>query len=106
MSLERPSEGLGHPQDRNLNALRQVERGIEAQLEFEHQVAMRNQREIDLAKCFPQGKLILRGRLEKFETTMDPEVTRSYVVQDGRIKGIMYINQRRKICVAIDWDVQ
>ena len=95
--------GLGHPIDRSLRSLAHVEHSIEAQLEFEHQVTERDRREVALARCFPQGKLILRGRMAGFETTIDPEVVRSYLVQDNRVKGILYINVRRKVCVAIDW---
>ena len=93
---------LGHPQDRQLGALRLIEHSIEAQLEFEHQLSEQDKREIELAKCFPEGKLILRGILWGFEKTLDSEVFRSYVVQDGVKKGILYINLVRKRCVAID----
>ena len=95
--------GLGHPMDRSLLSLKIVEHSIEAQLEFEHQLTRRDQREITLAKCFPQGKLILRGRLDGFTPTIDPEVSRSYLIQDGTVKGILYINRLRKVCVAVDW---
>lgn len=95
--------GLGHPVDRSLRSLELVEHSIEAQLEFEHQVTERDRREVALARCFPQGKLILRGKMAGFETTLDPEVVRSYLIQDSRLKGILYINIRRKVCIAIDW---
>ncbi len=99
------SEGLGHPVDRSLAQLQLVEHSIEAQLEFEHQVKLRDQLEIELAKCFPHGKLVLRGNMFRFEPTIDPEVMRSYLIQDGRVKGIMYINVLRKVCVALDWAI-
>ena len=91
--------------DRNLRSLESVEHSIEAQLEFEHQLTQRDQREIALAKCFPQGKLILRGGLGEFKLTVDPEVARCYLIQDGRVKGILYVNMRRKVCVAVDWQL-
>lgn len=94
---------VGHPVDRNLRALELVRHSIEAQLEFEHQVTERDRREIALAECFPEGKLILRGKLVGMNPTMDPEVSRAYVVQDGRVNGILYINLLRKVCVALDW---
>jgi hypothetical protein len=103
--LKSLSEGLGHPVDHSLTQLRLVEHSIEAQLEFEHQIKLRDQSEIELARCFPQGKLILRGKLSGFVPTMDPEVVRSYLIQDGRVKGIMYINILRKVCIAVDWQV-
>jgi hypothetical protein len=94
---------LGHPVDRDLRALEQIEHSIQAQLEFEHEISQRDIREIELAKCFPQGKFILRGTLEGFSPTIDREVTRSYLIQDGRKKGVFYINTLRKVCVAVDW---
>lgn len=103
MSSKINTAGLGHPVDRSLRSLELVEHSIEAQLEFEHQLVERDRREIELATCFPQGKLILRGRMQGFTPTIDPEVVRSYLIQEGRIKGILYINLRRKICVAVDW---
>ena len=95
--------GLGHPVDRSLRSLEHVQRSIEAQLEFEYQLTKRDQREISLAKCFPQGKLILRGGLDGFTPTIDPEVSRTYLIQDGRVKGILYVNMLRKTCIAVDW---
>lgn len=97
--------GLGHPIDRNLRALELIQHSIEAQLEFEHQVTERDKREIALAKCFPQGRLILRGKLGAMVRTIDPEVSRCFLIQDGRVKGIIYINLLRKICIAVDWNV-
>jgi hypothetical protein len=94
---------LGHPVDHSLRSLQLVEQSIEAQLEFEYQMIERDRREIALAKCFPGGKLILRGSLRGMCRTMDPVVFRSYLIQDGRVKGILYINMLRKVCVAIDW---
>ena len=101
--FEKSSAYLGHPFDRDLRMLEMVEHSIEAQLEFEHQITERDRREIALAHCFPQGKLVLRGHLCGFFPTVDPEVMRTYLIQNGRRKGILYINMRRKICVAIDW---
>jgi len=94
---------FGHPIDRNLAALELVQHSIEAQLEFEHLLIERDKREIELAKCFPDGKLILRGQMRGLFRTLDPEVSRSWLVQDGQRKAILYINTLRKICVAIDW---
>ncbi len=93
----------GHPVDHDLATLELVRHGIEAQLEFEYLLIERDQREIALAQCFPGGKLILRGTMQGLSRTLDPEVTRSYLVQDGQRKAILYINTLRKICVAIDW---
>lgn len=94
---------LGHPVDRDLAALELVQHGIKAQLEFEHLLIERDKREIALAKCFPDGKLILRGKMHGLYRTVDPEVSRSYLLQDGRQKAILYINTLRKVCVAVDW---
>lgn len=94
---------LGHPEDRNLGSLELVEHGVQAQLEFEHLLIERDKREIELAKCFPDGKLILRGQMVGRYQTLDPEVIRTYLVQDGKRKAILYINTLRKVCVAIDW---
>jgi hypothetical protein len=94
---------FGHPIDRDLAALELVQHGIEAQLEFEHLLIERDKREIALAKCFPGGKLVLRGQVHGLFRTLDPEVSRSWLVQDGQRKAILYINTLRKICVAIDW---
>ena len=102
---EHSASYLGRPQDRDLRALQHVERSIEAQLEFEHQITERDKREIALAHCFPHGKLVLRGHLSGFFSTVDPEVRRTYLIQDGRRKGILYINMRRQVCVAIDWHI-
>lgn len=104
-SQEINTAGLGHPVDHQLRALELVEHGIEAQLEFEHQLIERDKREIALATCFPQGKLILRGAMRGMFPTIDPEVFRSELVQEGRIKGMLYINRLRKVCVAVDWDI-
>lgn len=103
MDTKTRSAGLGHAVDRNLHSLKLVEHSIEAQLEFEHQVTERDRREVALAKCFPQGKLILRGKMRGIEATIDPDVMRSYLIQDNRVRGIRYINILRKVCVAIDW---
>ena len=92
-----------HPVDRDLAALELVQHSIEAQLEFEHLLIERDKREIALAKCFPDGKLILRGKMHGLYRTVDPEVSRSYLQQDGRQKAILYINTLRKVCVAVDW---
>lgn len=100
MSIEINTAGLGHPVDRSLRALEQVEHGIEAQLEFEFQITERDRREIALATCFPDGKLILRGRLGELKQTVDPEVARCDLIQDGRRKGILYVNMLRKVCVS------
>lgn len=100
---EHSSSYLGHPQDRDLRALQLVEHSIEAQLEFEHEITERDKREIALALCFPHGKLVLRGKLSGYFPTIDPEVMRSYLIQDGKRKGILYINMLRQVCVAIDW---
>lgn len=94
---------FGHPVDRDLSALELVQRGIEAQLEFERLLIERNNREIELAKRLPDGKLILQGRMRGQFKTLDPEVYRSWLVQDGWVKGIVYVNPVRKIFVAIDW---
>jgi hypothetical protein len=94
---------LGHPEDKNLGSLELVKHSIRAQLEFEHQVTERDKREIELAKCFPNGKLILRGNINGFYQTIDPEVSRAFLIQDGRMKGILYVNELRKVCVAVDW---
>lgn len=94
---------LGHPVDSDLAALELVQHGIEAQLEFEHLLIERDKREIALAKCFPEGKLILRGKMHGLFRTVDPEVSRSYLIQDGKRKAILYINTLRKVCVAVDW---
>ncbi len=96
------SRYLGHPQDRNLRVLKQLEHSIESQLEIEHQLIEQDRREIDLATCFPAGKLVLRGTIDGFHRTLDPEVIRSYVIQDGQRKGVLYINVRRKKCTAVD----
>lgn len=102
---EQPASFLGHAQDRDLRALQRLEQSIEAQLELEHQLTERDQREIALAQCFPHGRLVLRGRLSGYFPTLDPEVVRSYLIQDGRRKGILYINLLRRVCVAVDWSV-
>lgn len=94
---------LGHPEDRNLAALELVEHSIQAQLEFEHQLTERDRREIELAQCFPEGKLILRGKIQGCFPTIDPEVIRTILIQDGKRKAILYINTLRKVCVALDW---
>jgi len=94
---------VGHPVDRNLATLELVEHSIEAQLEFEHLLIERDKREIALARCFPDGKLILRGKMQGLYRTVDPEVSRSYLMQDGKRKAILYINTLRKVCVAVDW---
>ncbi len=96
------SQPLAHPQDRDLRVLKQLERSIEAQLEIEHQLIEQDRREIDLASCFPAGKLVLRGRICGFHKTLDPEIVRIDVIQDGRQKGFLYINIRRKKCMALD----
>jgi len=101
--FEQSSSYLGHPRDRDLRALQAVEHSIEAQLEFEHAVAERDRREIALAHCFPHGKLLLRGRIGGLQPTLDPQVLRAYLIQDGRRKGILYINLLRQVCVAVDW---
>lgn len=101
MSLNRLN--LGHPEDRDLRALKQVEHSIEAQLEFEHLISEGDKREIELAKCFPKGKLILRGKIDAVYKTVDPEVSRATIFQEGRMKGMLYINELRKICIAVDW---
>lgn len=93
----------GHPEDKNLHSLELMEQSIQVQLEFEHQVTERDKREIELAKCFLNGKLILRGKINGFYQTIDPEVSRAFLIQGGRIKGVLYVNQLRKICVAFDW---
>jgi hypothetical protein len=36
--------------------------------------------------------------------TLDPEVIRTFLIQDGKKKAILYINTLRKVCVAIDWE--
>jgi hypothetical protein len=95
---------LGHPEDRNLGALELVEHSIEAQLEFEHLLIERDKREIELAKCFPDGKLILRGKMRGPFRTIDPEVSRSFLIENGKQTAILYINTLRKVCVAIDWN--
>jgi hypothetical protein len=94
---------LGHPVDRHLASLGLVEHSVEAQLEFEHRLLEKNQREIMLARCFPEGKLVLRGTLNGLIKTVDPEVIRTYLIQDGVKKAIIYINTLRKVCIAIDW---
>ncbi len=93
---------LGHPEDRNLQSLELVEHSIQAQLEFEHMLIERDRREIELAKCFPEGKLILRGKMRGRFRTLDPEVVRTDLMQDGMRKAVLYINTLRKVCVAID----
>ena len=92
---------LGHPQDLDLRMLKLLEHSIEAQLEIEHQLAEQDRREIDLATCFPAGKLMLRGSLEGIQRTLDPEVVRGYVVQGGRRMGMLYINTVRKKCTPV-----
>ncbi|SMB27810.1 protein of unknown function [Sterolibacterium denitrificans] len=96
------SHYLGHPQDRDLRMLRSLARSIETQLELEHQLSERDRREIDLAACFPAGKMILRGSLADIRHTIDPEVMRCHVVQDGRLAGTLYINLLRKKCTPVD----
>lgn len=98
-----PKLNLGHPEDRQLYSLELVKHSVQAQLEFEHLLIDRNKREIDLAQCFPNGKLILRGNTCGFFQTIDPEVSRTHLMQDGKRKAILYINTVRKTCVAIDW---
>ncbi len=105
MSQEINTASVGHPVDRSLRALELVEHGIEAQLEFEHQLIERDKREIALATCFPHGRLILRGSMRGMFPTIDPEVFRSELVQEGKIKGMLYINRLRKVCVAVDWEI-
>ena len=99
--MSSPNLNLGHPQDRNLQTLQLIEQELQAELEFQLQISARDRREIDLAQCFPEGKLALPGRLEGFHKTIDPEVVRCYLVQDGQRKGILYINRLRKKCVAV-----
>jgi hypothetical protein len=55
---------LGHPEEHSLGVLELVEHDIQAQSDFEHQLIGRDRREIELAKCFPDGKLILRGKTQ------------------------------------------
>lgn len=95
---------LGHPEDRSLAALELAEHSIQAQLEFEHLLTERDRREIELAQCFPEGKLILRGKMHGRFPTLDPEVIRTFLIQDGKQKALLYINTLRRVCVAIDWD--
>ena len=95
---------LGHPENHNFATLEQVQHSIQAQLEFEHLLTERDRREIELAKCFPDGELILRGKMQGRIRTLDPEVIRTFLIQDGKRKAILYINTLRKVCVAIDWD--
>lgn len=92
----------GHPQNHDLRMLKQLEHSIEAQLEIEHQLTENDRREIDLATCFPAGKLMLHGTLEGLQRTLDPDVFRSYVIQDGERRGVLYINTLRKKCIAVD----
>jgi hypothetical protein len=94
---------LGHPKDRQLHSLELVEHSVQAQLEFEHLLIERNKHEIELSKCFPNGKLILRGYTHGYFQTVDPEVARTDLMQNGKRKAILYINTVRKTCVAIDW---
>lgn len=94
---------LGHPEDRNLGSLELVQHSIQAQLEFEHLLIERDRREIELAKCFPNGKLVLRGKAQGIYPTLDREVIRTNLIQDGKRRAILYINTLRKICVAVDW---
>ena len=82
--------------------LRLLGRSIEEQLEIEHQLGEQDRREIDLATCFPAGKLMLRGTLDGLQRTLDPEVVRGYVSQGGRRMGILYINVVRKKCTPVD----
>lgn len=96
------SQFLGHPQDRDLRVLKQLERSIEAQLEIEHQLTEQDKREIDLAACFPAGRLVLRGAIAGIHRTLDPELISCYVIQDGMRKGMLYINTLRKKCTALD----
>ncbi len=101
--MERHHLNFGHPVDRDLAALELMRHGVEAQLEFEHLLVERDKREIELAKCFPEGRLILRGKMHGLFRTVDPEVSRAYLVQEGKQKAILYINTLRKVCVAVDW---
>ncbi len=103
MGLLQSKMNSGHLEDRNLASLELVEHSIRAQLEFEHLLVERDKSEIELAKCFPEGKLVLRGKLQGRFQTLDREVIRTNLIQDGKRKAVLYINQIRKICVAIDW---
>ena len=89
------------PQNHDLRSLKQLERSIEAQLKVEHHQGQQEQREIDLATCFPAGKFMLGGVITHLQHTIDPEVMRGNVMQDGRCTGMVYINRPRKKCVAV-----
>ncbi|MBV2234544.1 MAG: hypothetical protein KUL75_03255 [Sterolibacterium sp.] len=92
----------GQPRDHDLHQLQQLARSIEIQLELLHQLDAQERREIDLAQCFPDGKLIVHGQLVDLRPTIDPEVLRGQVLQDGQQVGTLYINVRRGKCAPVD----
>lgn len=92
----------GHPQDHSLHQLQHVARSVETQLKLLRQQNLQGERELELASCFPDGKMIIQGHLINLQHTIDPEVLRGHVAQDGQNLGTLYINVRRGKCTAID----
>lgn len=85
-----------------MRVLRKLSHSIEAQLKIEHQLSEQERRDIDLATCFPQGKIMMGGILTEIRYTIDPAVVRCHVIQNGRRTGTLYINLLRKKCTPVD----
>ena len=92
----------GHPQDHDYHSLKKLERSIEVQLRIERHRTEQEQREIELAACFPDGHLVLPGQIVRLRKTLDTEVICCQVARPPARMGSLYINMLRHRCVILD----